>query len=405
MIDMDELLRGLQDIDPLWSVALVALALLVLIAAKLWHASFGKALAAGATLAVVGAVFATAFYFYQHLNEIHRLEERRGFEERAVTIFAQTMQPGTVFACLDGSPMPAMMEACERVLFMEPQRAAAAVAITTQRLAFLADAVQFANKRDPSYHTRIESLRDSVENDAFGIVAYVMSLDHRCTADSCERFSLLRDASRVRENLRSRRFEAFMAKHGPVWREAAPAAPVVRESPLPPSTARPSISSGVTIGDRAGASEIGDPSTATRAAAPALPPALAAPAPQPQVSIPGSATAPEVTPPNEAKSETAPAAAIATAEPAPAAKSLQPAKAAPAATAKSPQPPAAQKAAAKAKAAATDPATKRTNEPVAGLPRVVPRDYIRDKEEQETAPTQAAGQQPGAPIEISPQQN
>jgi hypothetical protein len=33
MIDMDELLRGLQDIDPLWSVALVALALLVLIAA------------------------------------------------------------------------------------------------------------------------------------------------------------------------------------------------------------------------------------------------------------------------------------------------------------------------------------------------------------------------------------
>jgi hypothetical protein len=50
--------------------------------------------------------------------------------------------------------------------------------------------------------------------------------------------------------------------------------------------------------------------------------------------------------------------------------------------------------------------TTRTNEPVAGLPRVVPRDYIRDKEEQEP-PAQASSQpqQPGAPIQISPQQN
>jgi hypothetical protein len=398
MTDMDELLRGLQEVDPLWSVALVACAVIVLLAAKLWRASFGKALAVGATLAVLAAVFGAVAYFYLHLEDTRRMEERRALEERAVSIFAQTMQPGTVFACIDGSPAPAMLEACERIIFMEPQRAAAAVAITTQRLAFLSDAVQFANKRDPSYHARIESLRNSIESDAYGFVAYVMSLDHRCTPDFCERFQLLRDSSRVRDNLRTRRFEAFMAKHGPAWREAAPAAPV-RESPLPPSSIpRPSVS-GVTIGERAGANEIGDPSTATRAAPP--PPAAA----QPQVSVPAAASA--VTPPTEATGDPA-TATTAAAEPAstPAVpeKSAQPAKAAPAA-AKSATPPAAPKAAAKPKAAAADSATKRTNEPVAGLPRIVPRDYLRDKEEQDAAPAQASGQQPGAPIQISPQQN
>jgi hypothetical protein len=375
MTDMDELLRGLQEVDPLWSVAL----------------------AVGATLAVLAAVSGAAVYFYLHLEDTRRMEERRALEERAVAIFAQTMQPGTVFACLDGSPAPAMLEACERIIFLEPQRAAAAVAITTQRLAFLSDAVQFANKRDPSYHARIESLRNSIESDAYGFVAYVMSLDHRCTPDFCERFQLLRDSSRVRDNLRTRRFEAFMAKHGPAWREAAPAAPL-RDSPLPPSsTPRPSVS-GVTIGDRAGANEIGDPATATRASAP--PPAAA----QPQVSVPAAATAVDVTPSTEATTDSATAAAAAAEPASAAAKSAQPAKAAPAA-AKGATPPAAPKAAAKPKAATADSATKRTNEPVAGLPRIVPRDYLRDKEEQDAAPAQASGQQPGAPIQISPQQN
>jgi hypothetical protein len=373
----------------------------VLLAAKLWRPSFGKALATAATLAVLVAVVGAAIYFYFHLEDTRRLEERRALEERAGSIFAQTIQPGTVFACLDGSPAPAMLEACERIIFMEPQRAAAAVAITTQRLAFLSDAVQFANKRDPSFHVRIESLRNSIETDAYGFVAYVMSLDHRCTPDFCERLQLLRDPERVRENLRTRRFEAFMAKHGPAWREAAPAAPV-RESPLPPSSSpRPSVS-GVTIGERAGANEIVDPGMAARVSAPPSPPAAA----QPQAGVPAAAIAPDATPSAEATAEPAPAAAAEPASPPPTpAKSAQPARAAPAAAGKSATPPAAPKAAAKAKAAPAEPATKRTNEPVAGLPRIVPRDYIRDKEDQEPPPAQAAGQQPGTPIQISPQQN
>jgi hypothetical protein len=390
MTSMDELLKALQEIDPLWSVALVGLALVVLLTARLWRASFGRALALGATAILVAVVLGGAYYGYLHLEDLRRLEERRALEERAASLFSQTMQPGTVFACLDGSPAPAMLEACERIIFMEPQRVAAAVSIVTQRLAFLADALQFASKRDPSYLARVESLRNSIETDAYGFVAYVLSLDYRCTPDSCERFQLLRDPSRVRENLRVRRFEAFMVKHSPAWREAAP--PVaVRESPLPPGGTRPSVS-GVSFGDPVSASE------AAASAARTPPPQ---PGAQPQVTVPAAALAPEVTPPTEVAPETTPAAAVEP-PPAPAAKS-PPAKSAPPAAAKGAPPPAAPKAAPKAKAT-SDPAVKRTSEPVAGLPRVVPRDYIRDKEEEAT--TQAAGQPTtGAPIPIGPQQN
>jgi hypothetical protein len=390
---MDDLLNALQEIDPLWSVAFVALALIVLLAAKLWRASFGRALALGATAVVLAVVLAGAYYGYQHLEDTRRLAERKVLEERAAALFSQTMQPGTVFACLDGSPAPAMMEACERVIFMEPQRVAAAVSIVTQRLAFLSDALQFASTRDPSYHTRLESLRNSIEADAYGFVAYVLSLDHRCSADACEQFQLLRDASRVRENLRVRRFEAFMAKHGPAWREAAPAG-AVRESPLPPGGAsRPSVS-GVTIADPVSA---GEGSTAARSSPPAQP------AVQPQMAVPTAALAPEVTPPTEVAPEPTPAAAAEPTPPVPPAKPAQPAKGAqPGGAAKSAAPAGAPKIAPKPKAAA-DPVSKRSNEPVAGLPRVVPRDYIRDKEEEPA--TQVSGQTPGAPLPIGPQQN
>jgi hypothetical protein len=388
---MDDLLRALQEIDPLWSVALVALALIVLLVAKLWRASFGRALALGATTVVLAVVLAGAYYGYLHLEDTRRLAERRVLEERAVALFSQTMQPGTVFACLDGSPAPAMMDACERIIFMEPQRVAAAVSIVTQRLAFLSDALEFA-KRDPSYAARIESLRKATEADAYGFVAYVMSLDPRCSADSCEQFALLRDSTRVRDNWRVRRFEAFMVKHGPAWREAAPApAPITRESPLPPGGApRPAVS-GVTFGDPVSASEA--------AARPAPPPAQ----PAAKSTVPTAALAPEVTPPAETTPETPAEAAEPSPPPAQPAKAVQPAKGVqPAPAAKSATPAAAPKAAPKPKAAA-DPASKRTNEPVAGLPRVVPRDYIRDKEEE--PPTQVSGQTPGAPMQIGPQQN
>jgi hypothetical protein len=391
---MDQLLKSLQDVDPLWSVALVVVAIVVLLVSRLWRASFGRALALIVPILVLIGAAGAGYYWYLHLDDLRRLEERRALDQRAAALFSQAIQPGSVFACLDGSPVPAMMEACERNLFAEPARVAAAVAIVSQRLAFLTDALQFASTRDPSYLGRIESLRNSIEADHYGFVAYVLSIDHRCTVEECERFKLLRDSSRVRENIRVRRFEAFMAKHAPSWR-ATSAPPSEAEALLPPGGNRVSVPA-VSIGGRAGAQEIPDPSSARTSPPPQAESVV--PTVTPGVTVPAA----EITstePPPEPSAR--PPEATSEKSTQPAAKSPQPA------TTKSAQPPAAAKAAAP-KATATaggskgkaDPVTRRSSEPVPGLPRVVPKDYAKEQDE---GPPQTVAQ-PGAPIPIGPAQ-
>jgi hypothetical protein len=212
-------------------------------------------------------VAAGLYYGLAYFDDANRLAERRALEERAAALLAQTVQPGSVLACIDGSPAPAMYEACERTLFAEPQHVAAATAIVNQRLAYIADAIRFASSRDPGYFERIESMRNAVESDAYGFVAYVLANEHRCTPDSCDRLGLLRDPARVKENMRVRRFEAFMVKHAMAWRD-----PSRTESstssilPVPEPTIVPgvSISDLVTgIGPRAPGGAASTPSAAS----------------------------------------------------------------------------------------------------------------------------------------------
>jgi len=395
---MEEVLRSLQEVDPLWAVALVALALAILLVAKFWTVSFARFVAVAAILLVVGGLAAAGYFTFRHLEDTRRLEERRALDERAKLLFDQAVKPDSVFACIDGSPVPAVQDACERNLFAEPQRVAAAVTIVTQRLAFLADALAFVEKLDSDYSGRVEPLRKSIEADPYGFVAFVLSVEHGCAAEACARFSLFRSPERVRENMRVRRLEAFLARYSAAWqgpgpRETAGAAPAGR-----------SIAPLVTISS----DEL--PKAAAEAAQSALPQAATAPetsAPVAGIQIsdpPAAALAPVITPPVDAEvfsgpqrtatqPESAPAAAAPSAPPNSAA-----AKSAPKGT---PQ------AKSKAKAAVESPVSRRSNEPVAGLPRVVPRDYIREKEEEkEDAKAQASGQQPGAPMSISsPAQN
>lgn len=394
MNSMDEFFDYVQQIDPLWSVVLVALALGVLLVAKLWSASFLRVIAGVVALAVVGAIAAGGYYGYLHFDELRRIDERRALDERAEALFSKTIEPDSVFACIDGSPAPAMLEACERGLFAEPSRVAAAVAIVTQRLAFLGDALAFAAARDAGYANRIESMRNAIEADPYGFVAFVLSVEHRCTHDSCGRLSLLRDPGRVKENMRVRRLEAHLAKYSTNWRGSSdlpdePAAggrtasPLVTISEPAPPKADPSA--------EAGAKE-------AAAGAPASPATEA-------VDLPAAALAPVITPPSDAGfgAPPAPAGPVA-ATPAPAkGAGTAAAKASPAPDKGTPRP-AAQ---AKAKAKAIDPVARRSSEPVAGLPRVVPSEYIREQEEKkEAASAQGTAQPPGAPTPISPlQQN
>jgi hypothetical protein len=407
---MDELLGALQQIDPLWSVVLVAVALAILVVARLWRASFLKVLAGFVALAVVGGLGGAAYYGYLHLEDSRRIEERRVLEERAAALFSRAVEPESVFACIDGSPVPAMQEGCERTLFAEPQRVAAAVAIVTQRLSFLDDALDFA-ERDPSYLERIEPIRKAAEADPYGFVAFVLSVEHQCSADSCKRFQLLRDPTQVRENMRVRRLEAYMARYSANWRGSTDAAPIA---------SKPTSAPLITISEPAGAPAKAETKEAasqpTQAEKPAGEPAAdsrAADAPSPQAPAPlapVAASAPIITPPADAAAKEAPrpaAAGPAAASPA-AAKQPEAAAAKGAAQPRPPSQPQARPAGQPKTKASADPVSRRTNEPVAGLPRVVPSEYIRDKEEKEkeeaAEPTTQAAGRPATPAQVWPQQ-
>ncbi len=392
MGSMDEVLSYLQQVDPLWAVVLVAMALAVLVIVRLWGSSLAFLFAGVIAFGLIGAIGAAGYYGYAYFEDQKRIAERLVLDARAEKLFSKAVEPDSVFACIDGSPAPAMLEACERNLFAEPQRVAAVVAIVTQRLNFLSEALAFASDRDPSYARRVAPMLNAVESDPYGFVAFALSVEHGCTHESCPRFALFRDDKRVRENMRSRRLEAYLAKYSNAWRGSdapAPTAPAARSSSptisVSPDPA-PAPGEGTAKPESAPASE------ASSSAAPATTIA---------VEPPAAALAPILTPPTgQGFSEPPRPAAAKAATAAPKSEPKGEVKGEAKAEQKTVLRPAQQ---AKAKARATDPVSRPSSEPVGGLPRVVPSEYIRDKEEKEEAAA-APAPRAGAPTPISPPQ-
>ena len=402
---MDEVLSYLQEVDPLWAVVPVAIALATLVVVRLWGPSLAYVFAGLIAFGLVGGVATAAYYGYVYFEDQRRLAERGALDERAEVLFSKSIEPDSVFACLDGSPAPAMLEACERSLFAEPQRVAAAVAIVTQRIAFLADALAFVAERDPSYERRVAAMRNAVESDPYGFVGFVLSVEHGCTHEACARFSLFRDDKRVRENMRTRRLEAYLAKYTNDWRGA----PEASAASAPARTSAPVVS---VSPDPAAAPESSEPASEPEAA----PAASAVPQATIVVAPPAAALAPILTPPTgqtfaeparpaEAAAKQPPAkGATASVRSEPKGDAKAEAKTETKAEQKSAPRPAVQQSRAKAKQA--DPVSRPSSEPVAGLPRVVPSEYIRDAQEKEEAAAQPAPQAAGAPTPIfPPQQN
>jgi hypothetical protein len=337
MAEMENLLNAVPL--PLWATELVALALIVgAVGFLFWLVPLRPLIGALPQIVLLAVIGGGAYYGLRYFDDANRLAERRALEDRANALFTQTIQPGSVFACIDGSPAPAMFEACERTLFAEPQRVAAAVAIVTQRLAYVADALRYASSRDAGYLERIESLRKAIEADPYGFVAHVLSTEDGCTPDACERFKLLRDPARVKENLRVRRFEAFMVKHAVAW--LGPAKEPAADNRLPALMGDSGVVPGVAIGQ----------------------------------GVTGKTTPFEPVAAPSGTARTSPAAA-------------------PATTGSTPPP---QRPPARAAA------PTRQKEPVAGLPRLVPHDYIREEPETTSAATPSASSAPGEPTSLAP---
>jgi hypothetical protein len=184
------------------------------------------------------------------------LSERQVLEARAFDLTARAIMPGSALACLDSGAGDAVEDACEKSVFGSAQAAAAAVAYVSARLSLLADGLDYAKRADAGYEKNLDNWRRYVELDRYGLVAQVLSMHNRCTADDCDAFALLRDASIVRTNLRDRTFDSLVARYaeqwkarqdGPVLASALPGAarvglPVARNMDFPSAASIPAIS-------------------------------------------------------------------------------------------------------------------------------------------------------------------
>lgn len=228
---------------PLWMAGAALALLLLLFVLTLLRRGFG----AFALVALVALGAGAAYLFFER----DRLDERRAIETRLGALQALALAPGSPLACLEGVAGEAVESACEKVVFASPDTVAATTGYTAAKLTMLADGMNFASRRDPEFARTLDRLRRSIEHDRFGIVANVLMIDNGCTADRCDALVLLRDPTRVRNNMRERSFDAIVARNRPNWEErpagttatpmsgAAAPLPSELQSPAPAASSEP----------------------------------------------------------------------------------------------------------------------------------------------------------------------
>lgn len=235
-----------------WWAALVALLFVVALVAAMRGPA--AAVVAGASrLALLIVVLWGAWTLSERLAEAERATERQSLEARARELQAAALAPGSALACLD-APAGQITEGCEQALFATPQSTAAAIALTSARVALLVDGARMAPRRDRGAEVVPAGLRRALELDPFGIVAHVLAAHYGCSSEKCEPLGLLRDASRVQTNLREATFDGILARHAATWAahgtrpqgsasESTASAARAGPSPVPPGFNLPSADS------------------------------------------------------------------------------------------------------------------------------------------------------------------
>jgi hypothetical protein len=139
-------------------------------------------------------------------------------------------------ACIDDLAGETVLTACEKILFGSADAAAAAVSYAAAQLTQLTafGDVATANK---NMSPELQALRRSVENDRYGLMAYVLSARDRCQPAQCAAYRSLTDHNHIAANMDERVYEGLITRYSPSWGAPAPAA--VATLPPPPPTGKP----------------------------------------------------------------------------------------------------------------------------------------------------------------------
>jgi len=163
-----------------------------------------------------------------------RAAERRALLARDTELSRIALAPGSALACLDGGAGEAVENACEKKLFASAQSTAAAVTYMDARLKLLTDA---AAERDAGLLPLLASTRRAVALDRYGVAAHVLAIRDGCTADKCDAFALVEDASALKANLRAQVYDQYVSRYVASWNAPPAEKPAVSALPAPPPVA------------------------------------------------------------------------------------------------------------------------------------------------------------------------
>jgi hypothetical protein len=183
---------------------------------------------------VLGAAMTWAFLDRNASGD--RGAERRAIEMRAAQLSAQALAPGSPLACLDAISGETVEAACERALFASPASVAAASSYVALRLALLASATAYADRGATDLDNVLVPLRRAVEADRYGFLAHVLAVRDGCSGQNCKALALLRDPSRVRDNLGAATLDRYLDRHAALW-SATSETPVAEAAPPASSAA------------------------------------------------------------------------------------------------------------------------------------------------------------------------
>jgi hypothetical protein len=127
------------------------------------------------------------------------------------------LTPGSALACLDGGAGDAVENACEQKVFASAQTTAAAVAYMDARLKLLAAAAR------AGLLPLFASTRRAVALDRYGFAAHVLAIRDGCTAETCDAFALVDDASALKANLKAQVYDQYVSRHAASWNAPPPA--------------------------------------------------------------------------------------------------------------------------------------------------------------------------------------
>lgn len=141
---------------------------------------------------------------------------RSGVDVAPERVTAPSIAGLPALACIDDLAGETALAACEKVLFSAPDTVAAAVAYTAariNRLILLGGASNANRLATPDE----QALRNGIERDRYGLVAYVLATRDKCQPNQCAAFAVMTDHNQVAANMDGLIYEGLVAQYAPTW--------------------------------------------------------------------------------------------------------------------------------------------------------------------------------------------